>query len=128
MKDSKSDKTGLVYPKRYRVTHKVLALRKPIMRPGSDFESIVSALHTQLQTRDALVLDMDSRSPVEGIAAVAEEQKAQLLGTACPYCGNQFQPSDAFLICPYCRTAHHRECWNLNRGCTTLGCTYNAPR
>lgn len=52
----------------------------------------------------------------------------------CPYCGT---PSDSPVsgsisgrrtgVCPSCRTPHHLECWDANRGCTTLGCPHS-PR
>lgn len=44
----------------------------------------------------------------------------------CPYCGDAIQPNETVRICSSCQTPHHRDCWDANKGCTTLGCS-NSP-
>lgn len=41
----------------------------------------------------------------------------------CPICGCGFEETDEIRICHDCKTPHHEECWNENRGCSTYGCT-----
>jgi hypothetical protein len=40
----------------------------------------------------------------------------------CPYCRFPIAPSEPTIVCPKCQLAHHKECWEANRGCTTYGC------
>jgi hypothetical protein len=42
--------------------------------------------------------------------------------TACPYCKNHFQPSDLVMLCEKCKSIHHLDCWNANKGCGIFGC------
>jgi hypothetical protein len=42
----------------------------------------------------------------------------------CPYCGDSIG-ARASLVCGLCKTSHHKECWTVNKGCTTLGCPNN---
>jgi len=44
----------------------------------------------------------------------------------CPYCGLDLADRPV-QTCRYCRTPHHKDCWDSNRGCTILGCR-TAPR
>jgi hypothetical protein len=39
----------------------------------------------------------------------------------CPYCRDTLGESGV-IFCSFCQTSLHRECFNENRGCTTLGC------
>lgn len=41
----------------------------------------------------------------------------------CPYCQNPLE-GDA-TTCSFCKTPHHKECWEANGGCTTLACRNN---
>ncbi len=40
----------------------------------------------------------------------------------CPYCMMPLLPSQKILHCPQCNTAHHRTCWQDNKGCTQSDC------
>jgi hypothetical protein len=62
-----------------------------------------------------LILADDAESPGAGMP------DAQSLGT-CPYCQSRIPLRAARIICPACKTPHHRECWRENGGCTTYGC------
>jgi hypothetical protein len=43
----------------------------------------------------------------------------------CPYCQTNIKENADKIICSSCRTPHHRECWEENKGCTTYGCENN---
>lgn len=43
----------------------------------------------------------------------------------CPFCQNPLDEHEA-RTCNICKTPHHKECWEANGGCTTLGCR-NTP-
>lgn len=43
----------------------------------------------------------------------------------CPYCQSKIKINADFIVCSYCGTPHHRECWDENSGCTTYGCRNN---
>lgn len=47
---------------------------------------------------------------------------AALRSATCPICCTPFAEADEIKICPDCRTPHHVECWDDNRGCSTYGC------
>lgn len=38
-------------------------------------------------------------------------------GRICPVCKKAFTENDDVVCCPQCGTAHHRECWESNKGC-----------
>lgn len=40
----------------------------------------------------------------------------------CPVCCTPFAEDDSIKLCPDCKTPHHAECWEENRGCSTYGC------
>ena len=40
----------------------------------------------------------------------------------CPFCLSAIRPEDDSVVCSACGIPHHRECWRLNRKCTTYGC------
>lgn len=44
----------------------------------------------------------------------------------CPFCQNPLDEHEEVRICNICKTPHHKECWEANGGCTTLGCR-NTP-
>ncbi len=44
------------------------------------------------------------------------------VGKICPYCQMPIKPNEEIAICPECRMPHHQECWEENKGCTSLGC------
>lgn len=44
----------------------------------------------------------------------------------CPYCRAEIKGSDHIQICSLCKTPHHLDCWQENKGCTVYGCN-NAP-
>ncbi len=39
------------------------------------------------------------------------------LGSKCPYCKKEFQPSEDVVVCPDCGTPHHRACWKEHGAC-----------
>lgn len=45
------------------------------------------------------------------------------VGKICPFCKTEIKEADAVMVCPACGIAHHAECWNENKGCTTFGCS-----
>ena len=46
-----------------------------------------------------------------------------LRAATCPICGCSFEEDDEIRTCPDCKTPHHAECWDENRGCSTYGCS-----
>lgn len=42
-----------------------------------------------------------------------------------PYCQSKIKQGADFIVCSYCGTPHHKECWDENSGCTTYGCINN---
>ncbi len=44
------------------------------------------------------------------------------VGKICPYCQMPIKPNEEIAVCPECRMPHHQECWEENKGCTSLGC------
>lgn len=48
-------------------------------------------------------------------------KKAVTSHALCPYCGDLLG-NEPVSTCQDCRTPHHRDCWQANGGCTTLGC------
>lgn len=47
----------------------------------------------------------------------------EFLGMTCPYCKIEFKEGDDIVVCNTCKLPHHRECWQVNKGCTTYECT-----
>lgn len=45
----------------------------------------------------------------------------------CPCCGQSIEDPDHAVMCGTCRTLHHLECWESNRGCCTPGCPAAPP-
>ena len=44
------------------------------------------------------------------------------IGKICPYCQTALRAGSAVEVCPACKTCHHEECWEANRGCAVYGC------
>ncbi len=44
----------------------------------------------------------------------------------CAYCRTSIKSSDHVQVCSSCKTPHHLDCWQENKGCTIYGCN-NAP-
>ena len=42
---------------------------------------------------------------------------ADYINLPCPVCGKAFGENDDIVVCPYCGTPHHRECYKQNGGC-----------
>ncbi len=42
--------------------------------------------------------------------------------SVCPVCSTEIQPGEEMVICPDCKIAYHKDCWNDNNGCATYGC------
>jgi Zn finger protein HypA/HybF involved in hydrogenase expression len=55
-----------------------------------------------------------SPNPIEAIIIKPEVE--------CPYCHTKFQEKDIVILCPNCKTLHHKDCWLENRGCAIFGC------
>lgn len=45
------------------------------------------------------------------------------VGKICPFCKTMINADDEVMVCPSCKTPHHKRCWDENRGCTTFGCS-----
>ena len=45
------------------------------------------------------------------------DNKFRYLNEKCPVCNSQFRPDDDIVVCPYCGTPHHRECFKENTKC-----------
>lgn len=45
--------------------------------------------------------------------------------TICPLCNKDFSDStnDNIIKCPDCGINYHKNCWELNGGCSTADCT-----
>jgi hypothetical protein len=41
----------------------------------------------------------------------------------CPYCLNPINQAEIF-VCPACKAAHHKACWESQRGCSMFGCIH----
>lgn len=46
----------------------------------------------------------------------------KIMELLCPYCRSSINEHEEKIICHECHTAHHRDCWNENGGCTRFGC------
>lgn len=40
----------------------------------------------------------------------------------CPVCCSEILADDEAIVCPDCKMAYHKECWEENMGCATYGC------
>ncbi len=45
------------------------------------------------------------------------ENKFRFTNEKCPVCENPFNENDDIVVCPYCGTPHHRECYKQNEKC-----------
>lgn len=43
----------------------------------------------------------------------------------CPYCSSDIKGSSSIKQCPVCKTMHHLECWEYNKGCAVSDCPEN---
>jgi hypothetical protein len=59
--------------------------------------------------------------PVPGPAAATAGQ------VLCAVCQSPVAASEQSTACPQCRTLHHRDCWEYNRGCGMYGCPESPP-
>jgi hypothetical protein len=41
----------------------------------------------------------------------------------CPICQSPVNSGVPMTACPVCRTRHHKDCWDYNKGCGLYGCT-----
>ncbi len=41
----------------------------------------------------------------------------------CPICKKDINLGEAVIICPSCGIPHHANCWDINNGCSTFGCS-----
>jgi RING finger family protein len=46
-----------------------------------------------------------------------------MAGRTCPYDQVVIKPGEDVVVCSQCEVAHHKECWEANSGCTTMGCS-----
>lgn len=90
-----------------------LVLPAVIIRP----EDIPTEPESVAEASSAIAMD---RGELEPEAAMAEDE------ARCPFCGESLGDGVP-RTCRHCKTPHHRECWQANKGCTTLGCR-SAPR
>lgn len=94
--------------------------------PASEVENPAYAGRTATQPAQA---DANRWRPVpdlsgSGTIASSNSTKGQ---PKCPYCQQPCDPSNA-KFCPVCNTAHHKDCWQENSGCTRLSCTGKIAR
>lgn len=47
----------------------------------------------------------------------------EYFGKKCPFCKTEFKSNDDIVVCSECDMPHHKDCWILNEGCTTFGCS-----
>lgn len=47
----------------------------------------------------------------------------EMAGRTCPYDQAVIKPGQEVVVCSQCGVAHHKECWEANGGCTSVGCT-----
>jgi hypothetical protein len=47
---------------------------------------------------------------------------AECVGRACPYCRFPLKSGGAVVLCGYCQSAHHADCWADNGGCAVVAC------
>ncbi len=45
------------------------------------------------------------------------------VGKICPVCKQELTEMDKVTVCSDCGMPHHEECWQMNGGCSTFGCT-----
>lgn len=45
----------------------------------------------------------------------------------CPYCRCNILDSELYQVCNSCKTPHHQDCWEENKGCTIYGCNQAPP-
>ncbi len=45
------------------------------------------------------------------------DNKFRYTNEKCPVCNEQFKSDDDIVVCPYCGTPHHRECYKSNSEC-----------
>ena len=79
------------------------------------------------QDRMAYSQGREKRSPnVEWQAEidVPVSNPAASADLVCPVCRASFTPEQRVHVCPECGVKHHKECWNMIRGCSTFGCTH----
>ncbi|MBM3176139.1 MAG: hypothetical protein FJZ93_10585 [Chloroflexi bacterium] len=41
----------------------------------------------------------------------------------CPYCLNPISQAELF-VCPACKAAHHKACWESQKGCSMFSCIH----
>ncbi|MGB9697053.1 MAG: RING finger protein [Ignavibacteria bacterium] len=46
----------------------------------------------------------------------------------CPYCLTDILLTDEFVICPQCNRYYHKECWDINNGCSIYDCRYQVEK
>ena len=58
------------------------------------------------------------------VTSNAQEKKssASAKNTNCPVCCTEIQEGDETIVCPECKMAYHKDCWEDNKGCATYGC------
>jgi Prokaryotic RING finger family 1 len=57
--------------------------------------------------------------PGESERVVAGEEH---VGRTCPYCRFPLKQGGEVVLCGFCRSAHHADCWSDNAGCAIVGC------
>jgi hypothetical protein len=75
----------------------------------------------------APVKDPRLRDPVTPVSPQPGISKSTKGMTKCPYCQQPCNPSNAN-FCPVCNTAHHKDCWQENGGCTIVACSGKISR
>jgi len=60
----------------------------------------------------------------DGIQVTEDEYQTK----HCAFCQDEIEPGQQGVICRKCGTAHHKSCWQENRGCSVLNCNGRAFR
>jgi len=53
---------------------------------------------------------------------IVDAEPGSLAGRMCSICQTVIERSEPACLCPKCRSAYHRECWDEVGGCATYGC------
>ena len=54
-----------------------------------------------------------------GIEFLGEESAQLVVEAICQVCGEDI--GEDMVVCPRCKTPHHRDCWQYNGGCSIYG-------
>lgn len=53
---------------------------------------------------------------------VQTDEAHSTMQKVCPVCSTEISSDEEQIVCPDCKMAYHKDCWNDNNGCATYGC------